>query len=83
MSNIISNTRYNYNDYLKISNGATDVLIDILVLSGSSLAQTQWQKELIIFFASKNQEIKGLGCVSFDISDLGWEMDHFDEQKKF
>lgn len=83
MSNIISNNRYNNNDYLKMSNGATDVLIDILVLSGSSLAQTNWQKGLVIFFASKNQEIKGQGCISFDISDLGWEMDHFEEQKKF
>ena len=44
MSNTISNNRYKKNDYLKLSNGATDVLVDVLVLSGSSLAQTRWQK---------------------------------------
>jgi len=83
MSNTISNNRFNKNNYLKLSNGATDVLIDVLVLSGSSLAQTRWQKELIIFLSLNDQEIKGQGCVGFDISDLGWEKDHFENQKKF
>ena len=83
MSNTISNNRFNRSDYLKLSNGATDVLIDVLVLSGSSLAQTRWQKELIIFLSLNDQEIKGQGCVGFDISDLGWEIDNFEDQKKF
>jgi len=83
MSNTITNDRFNKNDYLKLSNGATDVIIDVLVLSGSSLAQTRWQKELIIFLSLNDQEIKGQGCVGFDISNLGWEMDHFEDQKKF
>jgi len=83
MSNTISNNRFNKNNYLRLSNGATDVLIDVLVLSGSSLAQTRWQKELIIFLSLNDQEIKGQGCVGFDISDLGWEKDHFENQKKF
>lgn len=83
MSNTISNNRFNRSNYLKLSNGATDVLIDILVLSGSSLAQTRWQKELIIFLSLNDQEIKGQGCVGFDISDLGWEIDNFEDQKKF
>lgn len=83
MSNTISNNRFNKNDYLKLSNGATDVLIDLLVLSGSSLAQTRWQKELIIFLSLNDQQIKGQGCVGFDISELGWEINHFENQKKF
>jgi len=83
MSNTITNDRFTKNDYLKLSNGATDVIIDVLVLAGSSLAQTQWQKELVIFLSLNDQEIKGQGCVGFDISNLGWEMDHFEDQKQF
>lgn len=83
MSNTITNNRFNRNDYLKLSNGATDVLIDVFVLSGSVLAQTQWQKELVIFVSSNDQEIKGQGCIGFDISDLGWKMGNFKDQKKF
>lgn len=83
MSNTITNDRFNKNDYLKISNSATDVLIDVLILSGSFLARTQWQKELIIFLSLNDQEIKGQGCVGFDIYELGWEFDHFENQKKF
>lgn len=83
MSNIITNNRFKKNDYLKLSNGATDVLIDVLVLSGSILPHTRWQKELIIFLSLNDQEIKGQGCVGFDISDLGWKMEQFEEQKKF
>ncbi len=83
MSNIITNNRFNKNDYIKISNGATDVLIDVLVLSGTSLAQTRWQKESVIFLSLNDQEIRGQGCVGFDISDLGWELDNFEKQLKF
>ena len=83
MSNTITNDRLNKDDYLKLSNGATDVLIDVLILAGSTLALTRWQKELIIFISLNDQEIKGQGCVGFDISDLGWEIDHFEDQKRF
>jgi len=83
MSNTISNVRLSINDYLKLSNGATDVFIDVLVLSGSLIAQTRWQKELVVFLSLNDQEIKGEGCVGFDISDLGWEIDNFTDQKQF
>ena len=83
MSNTITNIRFNESDYLKLSNGATDVLIDVLLLSGSSLAQTRWQKELIVFLSLNDQQIKGLGCVGFDIYELGWKVDNFEGQKRF
>jgi hypothetical protein len=83
MSNTITNDRFNKSDYLKLSNGATDVLINVLILSGSSLAQTQWQKELMVFLSLNDQQIKGLGCVGFDIYELGWKGDNFKGQKEF
>jgi hypothetical protein len=41
------------------------------------------QKEVIIFLSLNDQKIKGQGCVGFDISELGWEIDSFENQKKF
>ena len=83
MSNFITNNRINKSGNIKLSNGATDVLIDVLILSGTSLAQTRWQKELVIFLSLNDQEIKGQGCVGFEIADLGWELDNFEEQQKY
>jgi hypothetical protein len=83
MSNIITNVRFNKNDYLKMSNSATHVFIDVIILSGSSIAQNRWQKELIVFLSLNDQKVKGLGCVGFDVCELGWKVDTFDDQKRF
>jgi len=83
MSNIITNVRVSEKDYLQMSNSTTDVFIDVLIISGSFIAQTHWQKELIVFLSLNDQEIKGLGCVGFDIYELGWKVDIFEDQKSF
>lgn len=81
MGNIISNDKAD--DSLPLSNGATDVLLSVFILAGSDLAQTDWQKEAIIWFAEHDQSIFGRGVVGFDIDEIAWQKDQFIEQQQF
>src|SRR4051812_40523407 len=83
MSNFITNDRHDPSDYVTMSNGLTSVFIAVLVLSGSDLAQTEWEKELVVWLAEKDQGIYGLGVVGFDIAEMGWTRDGFEEEKRF
>lgn len=84
MSNIISfNERVTPDDdSLVISNGGTDVLISILALSGSVIAQTENEKRLMVYLSEKDQ-IRGRGCVGFEIVEMPWTMETFEEDKAF
>ena len=68
---------------LHMSNGGTSMLINILCLSGGRLAETDSQKRLMVYLSEKNQSICGLGTVGFDIVDMPWDKDSFDEDKAF
>ena len=70
-------------DNLNMSNGGTSVFINVLCLSGGRLAQTQSQKRFMVFLAEKNQSVCGIGTVGFDIVDMPWDRDSFDEDKEF
>ncbi len=69
-------------DSLAMSNGGTDVLISVLALSGSVLAQTENEKRLMVYL-SENDQIRGRGCVGFEIVEMPWNGDTFEEDKKF
>lgn len=66
-----------------MSNGLTDVLIDVLVLSGSRLAQTVDEKRLIVWLAEKDQSKVGIGTVGFDIREIPWNITRFEENRQF
>jgi hypothetical protein len=85
MGNIIFNTKAGEGEenWLSLSNGATSVLISVLILSGSDLASSDWEKELITWLAEKDQSVFGLGIVGFDIDDIAWDKNRFEEQKTF
>src|SRR5262245_16778192 len=70
-------------DSLKMQNGATDVLISVLILAGSDLAETVWEKEFVTWLGGRDQSVFGLGNVGFDIDDIAWDPDRFHEQKAF
>ena len=70
-------------DSLQMSNGATAMFINILCLSGGTLAKTDSQKRLMVFLAECNQSVYGRGTVGFDIVDMPWDKDTFDEDKEF
>jgi hypothetical protein len=83
MGNIISNDKYADTAFLKLSNGATEVLISVLLLSGSDLAQTLWEKELGCWLAEHDQSVFGRGVVGFDLDEIAWNREIFAEQKAF
>lgn len=82
MSNLITFGE-NGGDYLQMSNGLTSVFIDVLTLAGSKLAQTVDEKLLIVWLAEKDQNAVGIGTVGFDIREMPWNTEHFEENKRF
>ena len=84
MSNIISfdGKPVPDDDSLAMSNGGTDVLINILALSGSVIVRTESEKRLMVYLSEKDQ-IAGRGSVGFDIVDMPWDKETFEEDKKF
>jgi hypothetical protein len=83
MGNIISNYKVDKDKYFRFTNGETSVLIATLVLSGSSLANSEWEKKCIIWLASHDQAISGLGVAGFDIDEIAWTKSEFQNQKEF
>ena len=66
-----------------MSNGLTSVFLDVLLLSGSDLARTDSEVATVVSLAERDQSIVGLGIVGFDVSELGWAPDRFDDHKRF
>lgn len=79
MSNIISLD----SDTISISNGLTAVFIDVLILAGSRLAETDDEKRLIVWLAEKDQSKVGMGTVGFDIRKMPWNIECFEESRRF
>lgn len=68
---------------LCMSNGLTNVFINVLLLSGSQIAQTVEEKRLIVWLAEKDQSKVGTGNVGFDICEMPWNMQTFEENRAF
>lgn len=69
--------------YIKLSNGGTAVLIDVLMLSLSDLATTLWEKRFTQWLGEHDQPIWGIGTVGFELDEIGWWADEFEPQKQF
>ncbi len=85
MGNIIRlhKNHENIDEWLSMSNGLTSVFISVLVLSGSSSAKIDREKELIIWLAEHDQDKIGIGTVGFDIDRMPWNKNYFEEEKLF
>lgn len=84
MANVIkfhSNTKES--SHLIMSNGLTDVFIDVLALSGSQIAHTVDEKRLIVWLSEKDQSKVGGGTIGFDICEMPWNAETFAENKLF
>ena len=68
---------------VNLSNGATSVLYHTILLSGSKIAQTNWEKKFLIWLAERDQNVIGLGIVGFNVAELGWIKNEFELQKSF
>lgn len=77
MGNIICfNQNTPVEDWICMSNLTTDVFINILLLSGSALAETDEEKQLIVWLAEKDQKL-GLGTVGFNVIEMPWRKKTF------
>lgn len=83
MSNTIGfNNMTNVSDSINMSNGTTNVFINVLALSGSYLAKTDTEKRMIVWLSEKDQTM-GLGNVGFDVVEMPWSRQSFESDKKF
>ena len=71
------------NSSLVMSNGLTDVFIDVIALSGSQIAHTDDEKRLIVWLSEKDQSKAGAGTIGFDICEMPWNAKTFVENKQF
>lgn len=82
MGNRFTNRKSNIAS-LKLSNGGTDVLFDVLLISASKLAASQWEKNFAAWLAGINPEGIGYGTDGFDIEEIGWTKANFEAERAF
>lgn len=70
-------------DEIPMSNGMTAVMITILGLSATALAETEAQKALTVYLLEKDQSCVGIGNVGFALSELPWKRETFKQDKAF
>lgn len=70
-------------DYIQCSNGLTNVLLTTIGLSGSKYAVDEDEKNLIVWMMTCDQNRRGIGTVSFDLRELPWKKEKFQQQKTF
>lgn len=83
MGNIFASRCQPPDRWVDLSNGATAVLLGVIVIAGSDLAASPWQRRLISWIAGRDQAVFGLGAVGFDLEDLGWTKADFAAQQGF
>lgn len=83
MGNRITSEGVEASEAVKMSNGLTSVVLSLLALSGSALAQSEREKLLIVWFASHDQSLSGPGTVGFDLNEIPWSVEQFEAEKHF
>ena len=79
MSNTFGLTReLGDKEYFRLSNAASDEMIHALVAAGSALAETEREKQLIVWLGVQHTDICGMGNVGFDIVEMPWTKDGFE-----
>lgn len=59
------------------------VIVSTLLLAGSDLAKTKWEIDFVRFVAGLDQGVVGSGMVGFDLADIAWTRDGFEEERSF
>jgi len=85
MGNRITNNYSDSDNSMKMSNGATSVFVSAIALSGSVLARSKEEIDLIVWLSGCDQNVLGSGTVGFDLSQLPWAKNEakFNEQVEF
>ncbi|MFF4605846.1 hypothetical protein ACFY12_24280 [Streptomyces sp. NPDC001339] len=57
---------------LYLSNGGTDVFVDVLMLAVSDLASDTWDYRFAALLTLQDQNVMGRGTVGFDLEEIDW-----------
>lgn len=57
-------------DSIKMSNGLTQMFVEMLALAGTALAQTDHQRDLVVWLASHDQAVTGRGTTDLDLCTM-------------
>ncbi|WP_405752463.1 hypothetical protein OHA19_32205 [Streptomyces sp. NBC_00012] len=68
----MGNTFHGGGRSLSMSNGGTDVFVDVLVLAVSDLAESVWQYRFATLLTLQDQGAMGRGVVGFDLEEIDW-----------
>ncbi|MFG3256519.1 hypothetical protein [Streptomyces sp. NPDC048172] len=55
-----------------LSNGGTEVFVDVLTLAASELAEEPWELRFAALLTWQNQDVMGRGNVGFDLDEIAW-----------
>ncbi len=83
VGNLVTSDRVAGSVPLQMSNGLTSVLFEVLSIAGSDLAVSPWEKKLVYWLVCHDQERAGLGCVGFDVIEMGFSREGFYDEKRF
>ncbi|MFE7263146.1 hypothetical protein ACFU9B_14000 [Streptomyces sp. NPDC057592] len=68
----MGNTFHGGGRSLSMSNGGTDVFVDVLVLAVSDLAESVWEYRFATLLTLQGQGAVGRGVVGFDLEEIDW-----------
>ena len=71
------------NKSVSFSNLVTTPLYSGILIEGSKIAKSVWEKRLMIFIAEKNQNVIGSGIVGIELTELEWDKSNFKSQRDF
>lgn len=57
---------------LYLSNGGTEVFVEVLMLAVSDLADEAWDHRFAALLTLQDQNVMGRGAVGFDLRDIDW-----------
>jgi hypothetical protein len=85
MSNDVSfkSKERNIDKCFYMSNTLTTVFISVLALSGLYLAKSTREKEIVMWLSEHDYAVCGLGTYGFEITEMPWVKQSFDEEKEF
>ncbi len=78
MANIISLKGLSSNKWLSMSNGATDVFIDILE---QVYCANKFENLQVTWIINNHRDRIAIGCSGFDMGDIPWVKDSFIEDR--
>lgn len=81
MANLITHERSDR--YLQLSNGSTSALLTLLVIAGSAIAATDWERTATVWLAEHDQSVFGIGMVGFDLDELAFTREGFAAERDF